>query len=165
MTNLYSNMDDNNKKIIQNNLISISLKDHQKTAINAMLEFEDNRQILFTSKSYISGSNIIYPCERIGKNIKYKIEFDYGILADKVGSGKTFMIMGLLCNKMMPISKYKIFDSNSHSILKYKDNKKAIKTNLIIVPHHLTLQWITTFSNCTLKILSICSVSHKSSDR
>jgi hypothetical protein len=55
---LYNDLTIESEKIAQNNTIRIKLKEHQKTAINAMLQFEENGKVAFNRKAYISNYNI-----------------------------------------------------------------------------------------------------------
>jgi len=135
---LYNDLNKDYPKIMPNDNIKISLKEHQKTAIHAMLKFEQNRCVSYT--------NIISD-----KTFNFEIESNYSILADKVGSGKTFIIMGLISQKQIPDSKPIISNTSLYTVVKYTDNIRAIKTNLIIVPHNLTGQWKEVFTYTTLK--------------
>jgi hypothetical protein len=161
---LYNNLNNDSKKIIQNDQITIQLKEHQKTAINAMLEFEESGKVKFYKKAYIENFNIIdesmhnyrfaynsFGKKKILKDMCFEIESNYGILADKIGSGKTFMTMGLITYRQIPIERERILCSSSYTCIKYKDLDVPIKTNLILVPHNLILQWKLVFEKCKLK--------------
>jgi len=160
---LYNDLTTLSQKIIQDDKIKIPLKEHQKTAIYAMIKFESNGIISFVQDSIIKDYRIysykeINECYywRTGfkekcRKMNIEIETNYGILADKVGSGKTFEIMGLIVYGQMPKERDKILSSSVYSVLKYKDTKKTIKTNLIIVPHNIIIQWKDTFKLSTLK--------------
>lgn len=156
---LYNNLNFDNPKIDNILLMNIELKEHQKTAIYAMLEFEKTGKVKFDREVYIKNYTIFDKNEyniyhqlnhNDYKNINFEIESNYGILADKVGSGKTYMIMGLLCFNTLPCERTRILNSSVYSVIRYKDSETAIKTNLIIVPHNITLQWKEAFSNCLL---------------
>ena len=166
MNILYNNLTQNDSKIIQDNKIKIPLKEHQKTAINAMIKFESDGLVTYSKKAYIKNYHIWdkleYPryhrydtFEKNSKDIKIEIESNYGILSDKVGSGKTFEIMGLIVYGDLPKERPHILNSSIYSVLKYTDNIKAIKTNLIIVPHNIVSQWKDTFKYSTLKTFTI----------
>ena len=172
---LYNNLTIESEKIIQNNMIKIKLKEHQKTAINAMLKFEETGVVAFTKKAYISNYNIYDESHynRYGyyygynnpayeeeqkkkfKNMRFEIETNYGILADKVGSGKTFMTMGLICYKQVPAERDRIISSSVYTVTRYKDVEIPKKTNLILVPHNLIHQWKVAFQYCNLKTFVI----------
>jgi hypothetical protein len=167
MNILYNNLDNNSSKIIQDDRITVKLKEHQKTAIYAMLKFENDGIISFTQNAFIkdyhiyeeneySKHNHYYSQSRQAelkskyKQMKFEIESNYGILADKVGSGKTFETMGLIVYGQIPKERDRIISSSIFNVIKYKDTQKAIKTNLIVIPHNITTQWETTFKYSTL---------------
>ena len=159
---LYNNLNNESIQIIQDDKIKIKLKEHQKTAIYAMMQFENNGIVLFTKKAYIQNYHIyteseysrysyIYPSRQNKfKEMKFEIESNYGILADKVGSGKTFETMGLITYAPIPKERDRIISSSIYSVTKYKDPIHAFKTNLIIVPHNIIFQWKTTFEYSTI---------------
>ena len=162
---LYNNLNIGDNKIIENNKILVQLKEHQKTIIHAMLEFEETGKISFKKKGFIHNYNLYddisnnydyFYKKNKSKDMNIEIETNFGILADKVGSGKTYMIMGMICNRLIPHERDKIINSAIYTVSKYKDTEKAIKTNLIIVPHNLTLQWKEVFNNSTLNVYTIC---------
>lgn len=169
-TILYNNLSSESPKIIQNDQIKIQLKEHQKTAIHAMIKFEETGKVLFTKRACIHNYQIQDEDDRYAiyswrnnnddykkkfKEMQFEIETNYGILADKVGSGKTFMTMGLICYKQIPAERDRIINSAIYTVTKYKDTEKPLKTNLILVPHNLTHQWKQAFTYSTLKTFTI----------
>ena len=174
-TLIYNNLNENSSKIIQDSRIKISLKEHQKTAIKAMIDFEDRGIVKFSREAAIQHFHIVDKEERENswyygyysrnnqdieyKNISFEIESNYGILADKVGSGKTFMTMGLVAYKQIPSDRDKIISSSIYSVIKYKCNNTPIKTNLILVPHNICRQWSEAFKFSTLKTYTVAKHS------
>lgn len=158
-TKLYNDLNQNDPQIIPNNKIKIVLKEHQKTIIYAMLEFEKNQKVSYKKKCIIDNFKISNTLNNNLQDIYIEIETNYGILADKVGAGKTYMIMSLICHKQIPAPKLMILNSSTYTVTKYYDMKKSIKTNLIIVPHNLTLQWKEAFINCSLNTYTISKKS------
>ena len=181
---IYNDLTDESEKIIQDKRILIKLKEHQKTAIKAMLDFEETGKVSFTRNAFITNYTIYdethfskyyykhgydYPrvstleCEEEFKNklkrINFEIESNYGILADKVGSGKTFIMMGLLCYNTIPEGRKQILSSSMGTIIKYMDDIREIKTNIILVPHMLVHQWRDVFRKCILKTYIISKKS------
>ena len=77
--------------------------------------------------------------------MRFEIETNYGILADKVGSGKTFMTMGLICYKQVPAERDRIISSSVYTVTRYTDVEIPKKTHLILVPHNLIHQWKIAF--------------------
>lgn len=141
---IYNNLTNDNEKVTNNDNLKIELKEHQKTAIHAMLEFENNGKIILKNRNYNGYTN---------QDIE--IESNYGILADKVGSGKTIMIVGLIVNRLIPNNKNKFLQSSNFSIIKFIDNNIVIKTNMIVIPHNLITQWQKEFSLSNLNVLII----------
>jgi hypothetical protein len=149
-----NNLNSNSAKIDQPKNIKIQLKPHQKTGIFHMRKLEDDKYIEHEYDEegfYLSN----YQLRTLGlqandiKNIK--LNTCYGILADKVGSGKTLMVVGLIDNKVQLKDTDKILSSALYSSITIRDNKKCLKTNLILVPHSLTSQWDDAFSQSKLK--------------
>ena len=149
-----NNLNNTCPKIDQSPNIKLQLKEHQKTAIYHMRKLEDARSITHNydeEQFYLSN----YTLKTLGlqhHDIKeIQINTSYGVLADKVGSGKTLMIVGLINNKIQLDDCNKILSSSLYSSVQIKDNKKCLKTNLILVPHSLTTQWHEAFKNSKLK--------------
>jgi hypothetical protein len=147
-------LNNSSPKIDQPKNLNLQLKAHQKTGIYHMNKLETDRYIehVYDDEGF---SLSYYQLKTLGlvpndiKNIKIKTA--YGILADKVGSGKTLMIVGLINNKVQLPDCEKILSSSLYSSITIQDNKKCLKTNLILVPHSLTSQWDEAFSKSTLK--------------
>lgn len=129
---MYSNLTSDFNKITQPNNISIELKEHQKTAIYAMSKIEDEGRIKVDNKI---------------------IETNIGILADKVGSGKSLMIVSLINYKRTPKKLPKINYGNQFICVKEINKNNTVKTNIIIVPHNLVNQWINFFKYSKLKVI------------
>lgn len=142
------------QKIEQPDNIKMPLKEHQKTGIYHMRKLEDDKYIEHDYDEegfYLSN----YQLRTLGlepQDIKsIKLNTGYGILADKVGSGKTLMVVGLINDKVKLSDTEKILSSSLYSSITIKDSKKCLKTNLILVPHSLTTQWEEAFSQSKLK--------------
>ncbi len=74
---------ENDKQIIQPSTITIPLMSHQKTIINKMLEVEEmeDYRVKYKPNLYLEKKN------------DGKIRTNIGILADKVGAGKTLSVI------------------------------------------------------------------------
>jgi SNF2 family DNA or RNA helicase len=147
--------------------LQIKLKKHQEMSIKAMLSLEQDGKIFVNLNSKILKNEIILKDDRQDnpyymwytreinvndfKLQKFEINTNFGILADKVGAGKTFEILGLLSHTQTPIDHPKILTSSYYSMIKWYDIEKSIKTNLIIVPHNLILQWEKALDYINLK--------------
>lgn len=159
----YGNLNSSSPKISNPKQLKVQLKEHQKTAVYAMLKMEqdgfiesfincnyDDRRLYygdiertrmdFIVQGFNSYTNTNYNDKLV------KIKTNYGILGDLVGSGKTLMIISLLL--LSPIIEYKSCDLGRISIRK---SKIFIKTNLIIVPHNVFSQWKEVLSSVPLK--------------
>jgi hypothetical protein len=149
-----NNLSSISPKIEQPNNLKIQLKEHQKTAIYHMRKLEIDKYITHTydEDTYYLSGHILQTLGLQNSDIKtIKINTSYGILADKVGSGKTLMIVGLINNLINLPDTEKILSSSLYSSVSIKDNKRSLKTNLILVPHSLTSQWSDAFKNSKLK--------------
>lgn len=162
----YNNLTCEDSKINEIEFLKVQLKEHQKTAVHAMLQFENSDKITF-SKDICIKNYFIYDKEYCDLHslmnmndcpymkTEFEIESNFGILADKVGSGKTYMIMALICKSLIPKLKPIIYTSSLYAVLKYKCSLKTTNINLIIVPHNLILQWKSVFEKCSLKTFCI----------
>jgi len=166
-----NNLKEISNKIEQPSNLKILLKDHQRTSIYAMQQLEQTGEINVNINSYINPKGIIFLNEdslnneenifetwfrynyprsnNEFKDISYIINTNFGILADKVGSGKTLMIIGLIINSLLVKNHPKIIYSTQFTSIKYIDSSQAIKTNLILIPHNLSSQWYLSFINNT----------------
>jgi hypothetical protein len=161
-------------KIEQPKNLKIKLKEHQKSLIWAMSNLEEKGEINLKINSSVSAKGTIQLTDnsieneanifgnnywyhswyyRNGgdfKDINYMINTNFGILSDKVGSGKTLMVVGLLISSPIPANNPKIINSTQFTSIKYLDSIDPIKTNLILIPHNLSSQWYKTFIDNTL---------------
>lgn len=163
---MISLLTENSSRILHPKNMTIKLKEHQLTSIYYMNQLETTGEINKTIKSVIYKFDILIddpykdryflPLDKVYNDIEYKIESNFGILADIVGSGKTYTILGLLNYNLCPQEHKKILYTGNLGSLKYKDNINAIKTNLIVIPHNLVTQWKHTFTFCNLKVHTIC---------
>jgi hypothetical protein len=108
----------------------LKLKPHQLTLLHKCVEHENN-------------ALRIYDDELISE--KYaNVKTDIGILGDKVGSGKSFVILALLLVNDTPKINYTSSSSygNGHVVMQMR-NKNIIDKpiNIIVVPHILINQW------------------------
>lgn len=111
---------------------SIELKPHQLTLINKCLEREQKHIYLQDD-----------PCI----NDKYlSMKTDIGIIADKVGSGKSYVVLGIIASNKVPVADYQINSAFGfgHVLLEQKKDTyfEEIDLNIIVIPHTLTKQWI-----------------------
>ena len=117
------NLNDSHSK--ENNVdgLNIQLMNHQKTSLYHSLLIESNDGILINETYYFS---------------------TFGILACKVGSGKSFVVLAMIIKK--PLVNYNRI-SNSYGAITHSSLKKintfhnTVSTNIILIPHNLLSQW------------------------
>ena len=125
------NIDD--PEINQPEAVTLSLFKHQKKAIWKMTEMENTHKIVRT-------------------DINRELITNYGIYADKVGSGKTLAMATLLHTNKNPSQAYTLPQQVTNHVMvsRITDNRRNtylnIKTTLIIVPHNLIKQWADTLN-------------------
>jgi len=121
-------LDDDSKKITMTpSKIIKKLKNHQKTSVKKMIEIENS---ILTEHKIKLGNNSF-----MSTNI--------GILADKVGSGKSLTMLSMIATNIY-LENNPIMEKDQQTFVKiYKKyiNKFYIKTNIIVVPHNILNQW------------------------
>lgn len=159
----YYNLDETSPKIKQPTGLNIKLRSHQLTSIAAMKELESQAAIVIDKPDTLSG---VYKTVKFSVNDVDEftssvivIETNTAILADKVGSGKTFMIIGLILNEPVPKVHNKFMVGTNHFTVKMISTKECCNSNLIVVPHNLINQWndFLQFSNLTFIKLNTIS--------
>lgn len=127
---MYNNLTEDFGKIIQPENLDIELMEHQKTAVYAMRKLEKTAEII---------TNIVY-YDNTAKDLK--IETHIGILGDKVGSGKTYMLIALILLNKEVLQRDFFYESSRYVTVKASDNNKIkLSSTLIIVPLHILSQW------------------------
>jgi len=165
-----NNLNQNFPKIEQPKKLKIKLKEHQKTSIYAMNELEQKGELKVNMNSCVNHGVIIQRSERDSnpryfsttyldrlrennfQDIEYTINTNIGVLSDKVGSGKTYSMIGLIEYSKTPPNNPKIITSTYFTSVKYTLKTPAIPSNLILIPHGLTVQWYNAFKMSSLKI-------------
>jgi len=112
--------------------ININLKPHQQTLLARCIKYEN-------SAIKLKDFNELSP---------YVDDRDYfktsmGILGDRVGSGKSYVILSLLVSNDITQKNNIIIKSHGFNKVMYyiHDKTTSIKTNLLVVPHNLAAQW------------------------
>ena len=134
---MYGDLDATHGMIIQPEKLKTELMQHQKTAVYAMLELEKTLQIKFRMRYYDNDE----------KNLR--LDTKIGILGDKVGSGKTLVIISLLMNSSATIKSATRYEGNvyvSVSCVDEDNNYIDVSTNLLILPDILVNQWLNDFA-------------------
>lgn len=117
---------------------NILLKDHQLVLLNKCI-LHENVGIDITDDEIVRRRYI-------------KAKTNIGIIADKVGSGKSYTILALITSNESPLCDYKITKSfgNGHMIMETREDVIDKNVNVLVVPHTLIRQWSTSikqFSN------------------
>lgn len=113
------------EKAVQPTDLKIELMEHQKTAIHSMINLEQTGKRCFSTPFNIF------------------IESSFGILCDRVGAGKSFIIIGLILLNKNIINRDRYLYGSNAICIRTSENKSYNKTTLLIVPHSLITQWIT----------------------
>ena len=132
----YGNLTDDSPKILQPKDININLMMHQLTAIKAMRSLEETGKL--------DAKNII----QYGDPLNFTIETIVGILADKVGAGKSLMIVELLNLYNTAVERNFFWSGTKYISIQVTKNEnllKEVNTNLLVVPHKLVTQWTKFF--------------------
>jgi len=133
---IYNNLNNDSSKIFQPEQLKIELMEHQKTIINAMMTLENNGYVLANSIDHYS------------EILDFKIETNIGILADRVGAGKSLMIISLLLvNKTVP-NRNQFWEGTRYVCIKTNRENRICDINLLIVPNGIINQWINFFKLC-----------------
>ena len=122
--------------------IKAKLYPHQRTILQAAINLEKTKQ------------------EGIECGGQKKLYANYGVIADRVGSGKSLVALSLV--KQPPPDEREIvtnFRNNNLSMIKYQipePTKTRIKTALFIVPHSIMGQWETYITEQTTINVIFC---------
>ena len=117
------NLDEKSPRITQPDNIIIPLKEHQKAIIYHARKLEELKPF------------------KIKENTQMITQM--GVICDKVGSGKSFEILGTIANSISLDNEIKLHsftDSKQYKIYN-PNNFKKIDTNIIVVPHGIFKQW------------------------
>ncbi len=146
----YIILNDDDDKIIQPKSIKIELMNHQKTMVHKMMEIEKTGIIKIKDNTVVN---------LIATNIQEaEIKTNFAVLGDKVGAGKTLMVITLLTLNKNIDERFIEYGGSSFYSIKYKLSSPSLKTNLIIVPHKLIPQWKEAFQKYSPK-LNVLTIS------
>ena len=159
----YNELDESSPAIRQPKGLKVKLRPHQLTTVAAMQSLEEQSNIIIDRPSTTSG---------LYQTVKYKvtdmdeftsstfvIDTNAAILADKVGSGKTYMIIALILSKPVPVPHDRFVMGTDNFSIKMLSQKEGESTNLIAVPHNLANQWGEFLDNTKMKGLKLNTVS------
>lgn len=110
----------------------ITLKPHQETLLHRCIHYENEKIKLNT-----------FPRLERHANDEHTVKLNMGILADRVGSGKSYVILSLIkTNDITTRTTHvvKSFGMNG-MIFEAYDSIESIKTNILVIPHNIPSQW------------------------
>lgn len=133
----------------------IRLWPHQLTLLNRCREFESNKISLNDFKT-------LQNTHRAHTDDDF-LKTQVGIIGDRVGSGKSYVILALVLNNDIhnmegTIKSY----GNNKVVLCFSERNTNLKTNLLVIPHNLVTQWetyVNTFSD-NIKYLIVSKMKH-----
>jgi len=151
-------LDDSHPKCENVPELKIALMNHQKTSIYhaEMIERNEGIRIEYKEPEY---SSFYSKDEDIDPH--RNIYFNFGIIACKVGSGKSFVALAIiirnpLLNFNRMVSSH--YNSGCFSFKKVNTINYTVSTNVILVPHNLFHQWQEYLTNVTsLDVIYISS--------
>lgn len=122
------------EKTIQPSNIKITLKPHQLTLLKKCIDIENNELKL---KSIPELSDDVEDIDKLITRI--------GVIGDRVGSGKSYVILSLIqMNNILDRDDIIIKSYGLNNVLfSVLQKKSGIHTNLLVIPHNLTNQWKT----------------------
>ena len=149
---LYKNIlnEDSNKISAQPNSIITKLKDHQLTSVCKMQLIENSSAHKIDTKLLCPNNNFYMSSSYISSRI--------GILADRVGSGKSLAILSIIALNPY-LDNIDILENSNQTLINMYSLNKYIRTNIIVVPHNIIKQWEKYIRNETT--LSLYVISRK----
>ena len=127
----------------------IQLKPHQLVMLKKCIERESKELDISYSDKYET------------------LETDVGIIADKAGSGKSFVILALIASGTIPRDTLDIRYTygNGHFNVKWKKHDCIDKNvNILVIPHVLTKQWCKYIESFSKSLSYFCANKHKGLD-
>lgn len=147
---LYNKLDSNSNQILQPTYLKTELMQHQKTSIYYMIELE--------KKGYIDINWRYY--SNVPKDLR--LETNIGILGDKVGAGKTLIVLTMLLENKLVEKRNFYYQSDRYITIKDINHSidSYLNINLLLVPKGISHQWIDTMEkyidkSCGFKYLDL----------
>lgn len=125
--------------------INVNLYAHQKKSLACMKSMEATGAVQYVDTCVETLNGVV--TERIKKAV---VHTSMGILADKVGAGKTFTMIALMNQKSdmhtIAPTNFPVYGNKNLTVNVYEDETDQVgvaspRTNLVIIPHSLKLQW------------------------
>lgn len=141
----YRDLNEQHPKIKQPRKVKDRLRSHQLTCVAAMKELEKNRYIIIDptqDSDFVKDLQYMLARRTLISDSLMTLRTNTAILADKVGSGKTHIIYSLLACTKRPISDDYVLCGQNHISINVMNDKQAVRTNLIVLPHNIVNQWV-----------------------
>jgi hypothetical protein len=110
----------------------IILRPHQQTLLARCIRYENEK----------------IPLQEFDQVIENMNEADFirtkvGIIGDRVGSGKSYVILSLIQSNNLSQDNQPIIKSHGYNKVNFffHDFTESIKTNVLVIPHNLAVQW------------------------
>jgi hypothetical protein len=130
---------DQSPTMLQPKEVKVKLKPHQLTLLHKCIELE-NSKIHLRDYPHIMEK---YPGIQENDNIKTNM----GIIGDKAGAGKSYVILSLImCNKNINYYQIKSFGYDK-VFMNISSPMACYKTNILVIPHNLYYQWEVYIKN------------------
>ena len=115
---------------------TIQLKAHQRALLQKCISLENEKLKLVESS---------VP-ESVSRHAHHQDWFEtkVGVLADRVGSGKSYVILSLLLSNTLKDEQENIINSYGFNrvVMKLHKEYNIIPTNVLVIPHNLSTQWM-----------------------
>lgn len=156
-------LNDDSPTATQPSNINITLRPHQLTLLNHCKALEDGEVVVPTRSM---PSNISSTPSTT--NISCKMKTRIGIIADKVGSGKSNVVLSLIaCDEDAPVMTTSITSTYTYGLnnitLTVQQEKQMCNINILVIPHNLVSQWtgyIKSFFKTPIKYLIVSKTKH-----
>lgn len=135
--------------------VKIELWNHQLVLLQRCQDYENQKIQLCKFPSVVRKNNEVTRDDFLRTRI--------GVIGDRVGSGKSFVILSLILNNDI-VQKDNAIKSygNNLMILSFREQNINIKTNLLVIPHNLASQWESHINNFTDNLRYLMVVKTKS---
>ena len=128
-------INEDSNQVKQPDRITTELKPHQLAMI-----YEMNKLETPVIKKLNNSTNY---------NIDYSFDTNFGCICDKVGSGKSLTILGLISHNPVLTPSKKCHHSYSGMVSIYAKQKDQLPINVLVVPHGIMNQWTKYIQNDT----------------
>lgn len=165
-------LSESDPRISQPSAIHINLYPHQLTMVASMLKVESDRSIqvklavgrnakieYYSKKSRHDDFDETFSTDILFDDLHSKLHINNAVLHDDVGHGKSITILALIASKLIPeYSGYTVVRDNMNCHVDITIDK-ICPVNIIVIPEHLSIQWVSELSNTDLKFIALLQES------